>query len=187
MVRCMRVDSELKPFLWGGLMMSASYICNRTPHSALKMETPYKKLYEKDANLYHPRSSAQGPSYTSKSKQARPHVVGRDGVRLQRDLEKLLPHLEPKNTSRGGEQERRFCQNTTKSASRGQAVLAATRSPINVVRFQRRLAQRQLRLARRHGTGRAELYLCSGFRRRHACRNGRIASASTSPTRCNFA
>ena len=31
--------------------------------------------------------------------------MGRDGVRLQRDREQLLPHLGPKNASRGGEQE----------------------------------------------------------------------------------
>ena len=53
MVRCMRVDSGLPPFLLGKLMMAASYICNRIPHSALKMDTPYKKLYEKNANLSH--------------------------------------------------------------------------------------------------------------------------------------
>ena len=39
--------------LGGGLMMVASYICNRIPHSALKMETPYKKLHGKDAVLSH--------------------------------------------------------------------------------------------------------------------------------------
>ena len=33
--------------------MAASYICNRIPHSALNMETPYKKLYGKDADLSH--------------------------------------------------------------------------------------------------------------------------------------
>ena len=37
-----------------------------------------------------------------KPKQARAHDVGRDGVRLQRDREQLLPHGEPKNASRGG-------------------------------------------------------------------------------------
>ena len=52
--------------------------------------------------------------------------MGRDSVRLQRDREQLLPHLKPKNASRGGEQERRFHQNITKSASGGQAALAAT-------------------------------------------------------------
>ena len=30
--------------------------------------------------------------------------MGRDGMRLQRDREQLLPHLEPKNASRGGDQ-----------------------------------------------------------------------------------
>ena len=53
MVRCMRVDSGLPPFLWGELMVAASYICNRIPYAALNMETPYKNLYGKDADLSH--------------------------------------------------------------------------------------------------------------------------------------
>ena len=51
MVWCMRVDSGLPPFLWEEIMMTASYICSRIPHSALNMLTPYKKLYGKDADL----------------------------------------------------------------------------------------------------------------------------------------
>ena len=53
MVRCMRVDSGLPLFLWGELVIAASYICNQIPHSALSMETSYKKLYGKDADLSH--------------------------------------------------------------------------------------------------------------------------------------
>ena len=53
MVRCMRVNIGLPQFLWGKLMMAASYICNRIPHSALNMETPYKKLYGKVAGLFY--------------------------------------------------------------------------------------------------------------------------------------
>ena len=33
--------------------MPASYICNRIPHSALNMETTYKKLCGEDADLSH--------------------------------------------------------------------------------------------------------------------------------------
>ena len=33
--------------------MTAPYICNRISHLALNMETPYKKLYGKDADLSH--------------------------------------------------------------------------------------------------------------------------------------
>ena len=33
--------------------MVASCICNQIPHSALNMETPDKKLYGKDADLFH--------------------------------------------------------------------------------------------------------------------------------------
>ena len=55
MVRCMLVDSRFPPFLLGELVMRASYLCNRIPHSALKMKTPYKILYGKDADLPHLR------------------------------------------------------------------------------------------------------------------------------------
>ena len=34
-------------------MMASSYICNRILHSVLNMETAYKKLYRKDADLSH--------------------------------------------------------------------------------------------------------------------------------------
>ena len=64
MIRCMRVDSGLPLFLWGELMMAASYICNQIPHSELNMETPYKKLYVKDADFSMSRTLAQGLSYT---------------------------------------------------------------------------------------------------------------------------
>ena len=50
-VRCMCVDSGLAPFVLGELVMAASYICNQILHPALSMETPYKKLYGKDADL----------------------------------------------------------------------------------------------------------------------------------------
>ena len=56
-------------------------------------------------------------------------------MRFQRDREQLLPKLEPKNTSRDGEQDRRFHRNTTKPSSRGQAALVATRSRVTSCDF----------------------------------------------------
>ena len=53
MVRCLLVDSDLPPNLWGELMLTTTHLCNRVPHSALKMETPYKVLYGKEADLSH--------------------------------------------------------------------------------------------------------------------------------------
>ena len=75
--------------------MVASYICNRIPPSALDIETLYKKLYGKDADLSHLKIISARAFVYIKKKQARPHVVGRDGVRLQRDREQLLLHLDP--------------------------------------------------------------------------------------------
>ena len=34
-------------------MLTAAYLCNRMPHSGLDMETPFKRLYDKEANLSH--------------------------------------------------------------------------------------------------------------------------------------
>ena len=53
MVRCLLVDSELPPKLWGELMLTAAYLFNRMPHSGLDMETPFKWLYGKEVNLSH--------------------------------------------------------------------------------------------------------------------------------------
>ena len=53
MARWLLVDSGLPPKLWGDLMLTAAYLCNRLPHSRLDMETPFKRLYGKEANLSH--------------------------------------------------------------------------------------------------------------------------------------
>ena len=55
-VRCLLADSGLPNKLWGELMRAAVYISNRTPHAAIKNETPNKRLYGKEANLGHLRT-----------------------------------------------------------------------------------------------------------------------------------
>ena len=55
-VRCLLADSGLPNKLWGELMLTAAYLNNRTPHAALNNETPYKRLYGKDATLGHFRT-----------------------------------------------------------------------------------------------------------------------------------
>ena len=51
MVRCLLLDCGLPPKLRGELMLTPAYLCNRMPHSRLDMETPFKRLYGKEANL----------------------------------------------------------------------------------------------------------------------------------------
>ena len=53
MVRCLLVDSRLSPKLWGELMITATYLCNRMPHSGLDIQTPFKQLHGKETNLSH--------------------------------------------------------------------------------------------------------------------------------------
>ena len=53
LVRCLLVDSGLPPKLWGELLLTAAYLCNRIPHSGLDMGMPFKQLYGKEANLLH--------------------------------------------------------------------------------------------------------------------------------------
>lgn len=54
--RCLLADSGVSKFLWRELMFTAAYLANRTPHSALNIETPYKALYGKEATLQHLRT-----------------------------------------------------------------------------------------------------------------------------------
>ena len=55
MVRCMLADSSFPPSMWGELSIAAAYLKNRTPHKALKMETPFKMLHGEEADLSHLR------------------------------------------------------------------------------------------------------------------------------------
>ena len=45
MVRCMLADSGLPTMLWGELMLTAAFLGNRAPHSAIGMQSPYKLLH----------------------------------------------------------------------------------------------------------------------------------------------
>ena len=55
MVRCMLADSGFPSSMWGEPFMAAAYLKNRTPHKALKMETPFKMLHGEEADLSHLR------------------------------------------------------------------------------------------------------------------------------------
>ena len=43
MVRCMLADSGLPKFLWDGLMLTAEFLGNRAPHSAIGMHSPVQQ------------------------------------------------------------------------------------------------------------------------------------------------
>ena len=51
----MLADSDFPSSMWGGLFMAAAYLKNRTPHKALKVETPFKMLHVEEADLSHLR------------------------------------------------------------------------------------------------------------------------------------
>ena len=123
MVRCVRVDSGLPPFLWGELMMVALYICNQIPQSALNMEPPYKKLYEKDADLSHLKITGVRAFVHIKTPNKLGHTSW-EGMMCGFSEAKRESYRiwDPKNASRGGEQERRFHRSNTKSISLGQGL-----------------------------------------------------------------
>ena len=98
MVNCMLVDSGYPPLLWREFMLTASYLCNRMPHSAFKMETLYKMFKAKTPTFRTSESSALGRSSISRTP-GRSHVVGRNGVRIQPEREQPIPHLEPQDAS----------------------------------------------------------------------------------------
>ncbi|CAN0073645.1 unnamed protein product, partial [Sphacelaria rigidula] len=54
-VRCMLADSGLPTFLCGELMFTAAYLANRSPHSALDMQSPHKMLKGTEPDLKHLR------------------------------------------------------------------------------------------------------------------------------------
>ena len=132
MVRCMRVESGLPPFLPVELMMAASHICKRIPHSALTMETSYKKLYGNDADLSHLKLIGARAFVHIKN----PNKLGHTSWEGMVCGFNETVSTSSKNASRDGEQERHFHRNTAKLVSRGQAALAGTRSRVTVVRFQ---------------------------------------------------
>ena len=54
-VRCMLYQANLPLYLWGEALLTAVYLYNRTPHSALKHITPYEKKNSKKPNISHIR------------------------------------------------------------------------------------------------------------------------------------
>ncbi len=51
MTRCLLVDTGLPKFLWAELCVTATYLINRAPHSALKGDSPYMRLFGKVPKL----------------------------------------------------------------------------------------------------------------------------------------
>ncbi|CAB1115388.1 unnamed protein product [Ectocarpus sp. CCAP 1310/34] len=49
--RCLLKDGDFPPSMWGELMLTAAYLLNRSPHSALGGATPYSKLHNKSPDL----------------------------------------------------------------------------------------------------------------------------------------
>ena len=44
-------DGRFPSSLWGELLLTAVYLCNRSPHSALGGATPFSKMYGKNADM----------------------------------------------------------------------------------------------------------------------------------------
>ena len=49
--RCLLRDGDFPLYMWGELMLTAAYLANRSPHSALGGATPYSKMYNKSPDL----------------------------------------------------------------------------------------------------------------------------------------
>ena len=62
--------------------MATAYLKNRTPHKALKMETPFKMLHGKEADLLHLRVVGAKLFVHIKDSRNLNAVVGRERVRL---------------------------------------------------------------------------------------------------------
>ena len=51
MTRCILIDTGLPKFLWGEICETAVFLINRSPHRALEGNTPYSRLFGKEADL----------------------------------------------------------------------------------------------------------------------------------------
>ena len=110
-------------------MMTASYLYNRIPHSSLKMETPYKTIHGKDADLSYLRIMDAGAFVHVKDANKLGHTPWRrNGMQLQPEREQLISYLQPRDASSWRKQERRLHRNTTALAPPFQADFAATGS-----------------------------------------------------------
>ena len=166
--------------------MAASYIFNRIPHSALNMEMPYKKLYGKDADLSHLKIiGARDFVYINN-----PNKLGhtsREGTMCGfSETESNSYHIWNPKTRRVVESRNVVFIETPRNllpAAKWLSPQQDLESPLygyiddtlddNYVSHDDMLPH-------------VQLHLRSGFQRRHACRNGRTVSASTSLTRRNF-
>ena len=66
MTRSLLLDSDLPKYPWGELKLTAAYLSNRSPHSPLGMETPYMKIYGKEADVSLLKMSAEELSSISR-------------------------------------------------------------------------------------------------------------------------
>ena len=107
-------------------MITASYLCNRLPHSAIKMEHRLRCFTAKTSTCRTSESSARGRVSSPRTQQSRSHVVGRDDVRPQPKWEQLIRYLEPQDASSCRTRELRLRCNTTAFAYHFQAGFAAT-------------------------------------------------------------
>ena len=112
MTRSLPLGSGLPEYLWGGLMVTAAYHSNKSPHSALGMETPYKKFYgkEADVSLQDNRRKRFRP-YRDLHQEAGQQSLGRLALRLQSGMQGL-PRLQPGGAQGSREQECRVHRNT---------------------------------------------------------------------------
>ncbi|CAB1107334.1 unnamed protein product [Ectocarpus sp. CCAP 1310/34] len=64
--RCLLKDGDFPPSIWGELMLTAAYLLNRCPHSALGGATPYSKLHKTHLISRDFGSLERAPSYTTR-------------------------------------------------------------------------------------------------------------------------
>ena len=77
-------------------MITASNLCNRLPHSAIKMKHRSRCFTAKTSTCRTSESSARGRVSSPRTQQSRSHVVGRDDVRPQPKWENSFGTWNPK-------------------------------------------------------------------------------------------
>lgn len=108
MDRCLLSDGGFPKSPWEEMFFTAAFFVNRTPHKASEIETPCKRMHEKDANLgmlgaVGARAFVHVETYTQKLAQG----LGRKTLRLQYG-QSSLPYLQPNDEEGDGKQKRCF-------------------------------------------------------------------------------
>lgn len=86
MANCLMNETKPPRFFWNDVTSTGAYLCNRRQYKAVGMETSQRRMFGKDANIFHLtvlRSRVRLPASTSKGAETIRYYFRRDETRVQ--------------------------------------------------------------------------------------------------------